>query len=137
MADISITAGNVGIGSATTVTQVVQAGESVTQGQPVYRSTSTGKYLRGDANDTAAKAIIEGIAVTAASTDGFFLIVSDGQINLGATLVKGTAYVVSATVGGIAPIADLTTNDYVTILGVASSTSILDVYITATGIQKA
>lgn len=137
MADISITAANVGIGSATTVTQVVQAGESVTQGQPVYRSTSTGKYLRADNNDTLAKSLVEGIAVTAASTDGFFLMVSDGQINLGATLGAGTIYVVSSTVGGIAPAADIATGNYVTILGTASTSSVLDIAIKATGIQKA
>lgn len=137
MAAITITVGNVGIGSESTATITVQAGESITQGQPVYRSSADGKYYRADANDTAAKAEVVGIAVTAASTNGYFLMVSEGSMNLGATLAKGTVYCVGATVGEIVPVADLTTNDYVTILGVASSTSLIALSITATGIQKA
>jgi hypothetical protein len=137
MADVSVTAGNVAISAEATTILTVQAGESITQGQPVYRSSSTGKYLRADANDTAAKAEALGIALTPASTDGYFLIATDGEINIGGTLVKGSPYYVSNAVGGIAPFGDLTTNDYVTILGHAKTTAILQINIVATGIQKA
>lgn len=135
MANITQTAANVAAGSSTTRVQLVQAGEAITQGQPVYLA-SDGKYYQTDANDTAVKAQAKGIAVSPASTDGHFLMAVDGLINLGATLAVGQVYVVSATKGAIAPYGDLTTNDYVTILGVATTTALMDINILISGVQK-
>lgn len=135
MADISITAANVKAGSSATRVQLIQAGEAVTQGQPVYLA-SDGKYYQTDANDTSIKSQAKGIAVTPASTDGYFLMANDGPVNMGATLAVGQIYCVSATKGGVAPYADLTTNDYVTILGVATTTALLEIDILISGVQK-
>lgn len=135
MADLSITAANVKAGSASTRVQLVQAGEAIDQGEPAYLA-SDGKYYQTDANDTAIKAQAKGIAITPASTDGYFLLAVDGLINLGATLAVGQIYVCSATKGGIAPYADLTTNDFVTILGVATTTALLDINLLVSGVQK-
>lgn len=135
MADISITAANVKAGSASTRVQLVQAGEGITQGHPAYLG-GDGKYYQTDANDTAIKAQVKGIAITPASSDGHFLLAVDGLVNLGATLAVGQVYVVSATKGGIAPYADLTTNDYVSILGVATTTALLDINFIVSGVQK-
>lgn len=135
MADLTITAANVKAGSSATRVQLVQAGEAITQGQPVYLA-SDGKYYQTDANDTAVKAQAKGISITPASTDGYFLMHVDGLVNLGATLAVGQVYVCSATKGGIAPYADLTTNDYVTILGVATTTALLDLNLVVSGVQK-
>ena len=135
MADLSITAANVKAGSASTRVQLVQAGEAITQGMPVYLA-SDGKYYQTDANDTAVKAQAKGIAVTPASTDGYFLLAVDGLVNLGATLAVGQIYVCSATKGGIAPYADLTTNDFVSIVGIATTTALLDINLLVSGVQK-
>jgi hypothetical protein len=135
MADLSITAANVKAGSASTRVQLVQAGEAIDQGEPAYLA-SDGKYYQTDANDTAIKAQAKGIAITPASTDGYFLLAVDGLINLGATLAVGQIYVCSATKGGIAPYADLTTNDYVSIVGVATTTALLDINLLVSGVQK-
>ena len=135
MADISQTAANVKAGASSTRVQLVQGGETITQGQPVYLA-SDGKYYQTDANDTAIKAQAKGIAVTPAATDGYFLMANDGLVNLGATLAVGQVYVVSATKGGIAPYADLTTNDYVTILGIATTTALMEINIIISGVQK-
>jgi hypothetical protein len=135
MADLSITAANVKAGSASTRVQLVQAGEAIDQGEPAYLA-SDGKYYQTDANDTAVKAQAKGIAITPASTDGYFLLAVDGLINLGATLAVGQIYVCSATKGGIAPYADLTTNDYVSIVGVATTTALLDINLLVSGVQK-
>ena len=135
MADLSITAANVKAGSASTRVQLVQAGEAIDQGEPAYLA-SDGKYYQTDANDTAIKAQAKGIAITPASTDGYFLLAVDGLINLGATLAVGQIYVCSATKGGSAPYADLTTNDFVTILGVATTTALLDINLLVSGVQK-
>lgn len=132
MADLTITAANVGVGDQTTITRLVQVGEAVTQGQPLYQLASDGKYYEADAND-AAKDAAEGIAITSASTNGYAIMATKNKVNLGATLTVGTIYVVSDTVGGIMPAADLFTGDYVTILGVASTAALLDLQITVSG----
>ena len=134
MADLSITAANVGVNETAAQIQIVQAGEAVTQGQPAYQTAA--KYYQADANDTEAKAEALGVFLTPAAIDGYAAIVTRGKVNLGATLAVGETYVVSATKGGIAPIADLTTGDYVTILGVASAADSIDLNIQPSGIQK-
>lgn len=135
MANLTQTAANVAAGSSGTRVQLVQAGEAITQGQPVYLA-SDGKYYQTDANDTAVKAQAKGIAISPAALDGYFLMANDGLINLGATLAVGQVYCVSATKGAIAPYGDLTTNDYVTILGVATTTALMDIDILISGVQK-
>ena len=135
MANITQTAANVAAGSSATRVQLVQAGETITQGMPVYLA-SDGKYYQTDANDTAVKAQAKGIAVSPAATDGYFLMAVDGLINLGATLAVGQIYCVSATKGAIAPYGDLTTNDFVTILGIATTTALMDINIVISGVQK-
>jgi hypothetical protein len=108
----------------------------LTQGQPAYQVN--GQWFRADANDGLVKSQASAIALTPAAT-GETVVLANGnaEINLGATLAVGEVYVVSATVGAIAPYADLVANDYVTILGVAKTTAILAFNPQATGIQKA
>lgn len=57
-----------------------------------------------------------------------------GPITIGATLTAGVAYYCSGTAGGIAPVADVTTGWYVTIVGIATSTTVLDVKFHASGV---
>lgn len=143
MADISITAANVALGASTTPTRILQYGEAVTQGQPLYRAAANGKWYRCDANDTAAKAVVGAIALTPGAADAYGLAAlpatSPGQsvINLGATLAVGTVYAVSATVGGIAPIADITSAQYVSVIGIATTTALLDFQPSISNTQKA
>lgn len=47
-------------------------------------------------------------------------------VNLGATLAVGTVYAVSATVGGICPVADILSTQFVSIIGIATTTALLD-----------
>lgn len=139
MANLTQTAANVALGSQATRTQIVQAGESVTQGMPVYLNTSDSKYYQSDANASATAAGCNGIALTPASTDGYFVIATPGsgaKVNLGATLTVGQTYTVSATKGAICPIGDLTTGDYPTILGIASTTALLNFNVQAGGVAK-
>jgi hypothetical protein len=136
MADLSITAANVKLGNTDTRIGVFTAGEALTQGQPVYLSSTDSKYYQTDANDGAAKAEAKGIALTPASADGAFVLASDGLVNLGTTLTVGQIYVVSTTKGGIAPVGDLASTNYTTILGVATTTALLDIQIQISGVQK-
>jgi hypothetical protein len=118
--------GNVGIGLA---------GESLTQGQPIYQSS--GSWYRCDANDTAAKAASGGIVLSPAATSGYFVYAAPGtDVDLGATLTVGETYIVSANVGAIAPIGDLATASYLTILGVATAAGTLKFNPQVSGVQK-
>ena len=47
-------------------------------------------------------------------------------VNLGATLAVGTVYGVSATVGAIAPIDDITSTQFVSVIGIATTAALLD-----------
>jgi len=118
MADISQTAVNVKIISGPIGEGI--AGEALTQGQPIYLNGNVG--YRCDANDTEEKAACKGIALTPSATSGRFLYAKPGAvIDLGATLTVTQLYIVSATVGGIAPYSDLATASYLTVLGGATT----------------
>jgi len=138
MANLSQTAANVALGSQSTRTRVVQAGEAITQGQPLYLKASDGKYYKADANLSAEAAKGVGIAMTPASTNGYLVMQegSGGSVNLGATLTVGETYTVSATAGAICPIADLTTGDYPCILGIATTTALIQTLFAYTGVPK-
>ena len=143
MAIISQTAANVGVGSLTATTRILQVGEAVTQGQPGYRSATDSKYYQADANDGAEKADVVCIFLTPASTNGYSLALIappsgaiSNLVDLGATLAVGTAYYLSNTKGAIQLESDLVTNDWVTFLGIAKTTALLDFQPRATGVQK-
>jgi hypothetical protein len=136
MVDITQTAANVGLtaNSSATVLQTVLAGEALTQGQPVY--LSAGKYYKADADAGLVNAAAVGICMSPAAADEYFsMAVAGAKIDLGATLGVGSSYVVSGTAGGIAPIADLATGDWVTHIGTASLANEIELVMKATGSQ--
>ncbi|MBN9078518.1 MAG: hypothetical protein BGN87_00140 [Rhizobiales bacterium 65-79] len=133
MTDVSITAANVKAGSNAIVDRSGNAGATVTAGEPVYKDATSGKYKLSDCNATGAKSC-DGIALNGASDGQPLAILKGGDITIGGTLVAGTVYCVSATAGGIAPQADITTGDDVIILGVAKSASVLNVHIQTPGV---
>lgn len=134
MADLTQTAANVKLKGYASVSIGI-AGEAVTQGQPIYRSS--GSWYRCDANDTAAKANCAAIVLTPAATSGYFVYAPAGaDIDLGATLTVGETYAVSTNVGAIAPVSDLASTNYVTTLGIATTTSTLRFTPQVSGIQK-
>ena len=118
MADLSQTAADVSLTDVTgNGVSAVVAGEAITQGQPVYLLSS--KYYKADA-DTQQAANCQGIALTPAAADELFVLAADrSTLDVGATLTIGETYVVSSNAGAIAPISDLTTGNFVTILGTA------------------
>lgn len=134
MTDLSITAGNVVRGS-NAQTEAGTAGATITAGQAVYRDTSDEKYKLADCDSgTAAVRSPRGIALNGASDGQPLTIIRQGDVTIGATLTPGLAYFLSATPGGIAPYADLTTGDYPVYLGIAKSASVLNVDINEAGV---
>lgn len=128
MPDLSITAANVKATSTTAKISRVKFGETITQGQALYRKDADGEYYKADADagtDETASAV--GVALTPAGDGEFGYIVTEGDVTIGATLTVGEIYVLSGTAGGICPEGDLATGDRVTIIGVATSASVLAV----------
>lgn len=126
MADLTVTAASVLASASGTIIRVT-AGETITAGMPVMKDTADNNEYK-KAQGTSALENAEGIALNNAS-DGQPLSVctNDTSFTPGATVAVGVVYAVSvATAGGIAPITDLTTGGYTTIVGVGKTTSTID-----------
>lgn len=122
MADLSITAANVGLADSANVrTRLVQFGEAVTHCQPVYLNASDGKYYKDDADLSSEN---KGITLMSGSANGYGIIIEEGDFKPGATLSNGETYITSATAGNICPIGDLASGDYSKILFQAKSSSV-------------
>lgn len=138
MADLTQTAANVGLtddaGSQVDASHVY--GETIAQGNAVYLKTSDNKYWKTDA-DAEATAAASGIALTPGAADEYGVVCTEGYVDLGATLTVGETYVVSTTAGAIAPIGDLGSGDFTTVLGVATAADTLNVNIYVSGTAKA
>lgn len=124
MADLAQTAANVVIvGSATVLNGT--AGDSLTQGNVAYKA-SNGFWVKALSSGNSQQAGSGGIMILLNSagpgqpiqgyTGGAF-------VNLGGTLVVGGTYCLSRNAGRICPIADVLSNNYTTILGVAKTTA--------------
>lgn len=134
MADLTITAASVVAGSGASTTNGT-AGATITQGQVVYRDAADGKYKLADNNSaTAAVRSPVGIALNSASNSQPLRVLTAGPITIGATLTAGVAYYLSDTPGGISPVADLASGEYPSIIGIATSTTVLNVRILESGV---
>jgi hypothetical protein len=60
-----------------------------------------------------------------------------GTLTFNAALAAGQVYVVSTTAGGIAPVADMGAGDFVTVLGIGTSTTVLKIGIIQSAVAKA
>jgi hypothetical protein len=116
--------------------KVVQVGEAVTQGQPGYLLTTDSKYYQADANASLVASNAVGIFLTPAATNGYAVFAEGAglTLNLGATLVRGKTYCVSATKGAICPIEDLTTGDFPCLIGTANTTSTIVTLFNSVGV---
>jgi predicted lysophospholipase L1 biosynthesis ABC-type transport system permease subunit len=86
---------------------------------------------------TAAVRSPYGIALHGSLANQPLTVIKSGPVTIGAALTAGVAYYLSATAGGICPVADLASGDYPVILGIATSTTVLDVDIQEAGVALA
>lgn len=136
MTDLAITAANVAAGTDAKK-QSGTAGEAVAQGKAVYLNSTTNKWMLADSNSATAearKAI--GIALNSASANQPITVQKDGDITVGATLVAGDPYYLSDTPGGICPAADVGSGEYVCLLGLAKSTTVLTLDVQFPNVSK-
>lgn len=136
MADLSITAANVVAGSgAKKVTGT--AGAAITAGQVVYYDSTTSTYKLADTDSaTAAVRSPAGIALNGASANQPVTVLTSGPVTIGATVAVGDVYYLSGTAGGLAPFADVAAGDYPCVIGICTSTSVLNVKILEAGAVK-
>lgn len=136
MADLSITAASVVPGTGAR-TATGTAGETLTAGQPIYLKSADSRLWRADANASAATAVAKGIALHGASAGQPLTYVTSGDLNPGATATVGKLYVVSANAGGIAPVDDLASGHYVTVLGIGTTSTNIAVGVKSYGVALA
>lgn len=136
MADLSITAANVVAQDGATIVYVT-AGGTVARGNPVYLDSADSNQAKAGRANAATTDEVYGIALNDAADEQPLAVITSGDLSLGAILTVGETYVLSAgAAGGIAPIGDLTTGNYVSTLGVAKTTSLLQLAINNSGIAK-
>lgn len=137
MADVSITAASV-VPGADAIIGTGTAGVAITAGQSIYLDVATSTWKLAIATSAAAAGsggVTIALSNAAANQPVNYLV--SGSVTIGGTVVKAGVYVVSANAAGaIAPIADLGSGNYLSILGYASTTAILTLFKSATGVTK-
>jgi len=137
MAAVTITAASIIKGTTAPVrTERGIAGATLTAGLAVYLDTTDSNKVKAcDSNSSLAAAAAVGITLHAALSGQPIEYITSGPLAMGACLTQGLIYVAGAsTAGDINPAADLSSGWYTTILGIATSTSILNVDIKQGGI---
>ncbi len=132
MADLTITPANV-VAGTNAVRDIGTAGETITAGKVVYFDAATNKWKLSDNNATGTRTV-HGIALNGASLNQPVSVAKHGDITIGATLVAGQDYWLSATAGGICPRADLATGMDPILIGVAKSTTVLAIDVQDSGV---
>ena len=121
--DVTVTVANVAKGNDNTFRDVI-SGDTITAGQPVYLDASdSNKAKRCDSNVSQLVAAAIGVALHASLAGQPLRVITGGTWTPGFTTALGVIYCVSSTAGGIAPSADMTTGDYVTVLMIGSETT--------------
>lgn len=137
MADLSVTAANCVVSGTNQRRFSGTAGETIAAGKAIVLDPTSHKYMLADSNSaTAALRTADGIALNSASLNQPIDGMSEGDLTLGATLTANTPYYLSDTPGGICPIADVGSGEYLCQIGIAKSTTVLSVAIRATGVAN-
>ena len=137
MADLVLTAAAV-LTTTEATTENGTAGATITAGQRVYHDALTGRFKLADADAaTDPERRTRGIALNSASDGQPLRIHKSGDLTVNAVLTPGVTYYGSPVPGGICPRADVLTADYVEIIGVAKSTTVLAVAINYPNVASA
>jgi predicted transcriptional regulator len=134
MADLGITAADVK-GAPGAKTTLLTAGEAIEAGEAVYYEAVANIALLAYAA-TAAQANAVGVALNDAAEGQPVVVQINEVVDIGGDATEGVIYVVSgANAGKIAPLADLSGDDYVSIVAVGNAAGNLALSIFASGAQ--
>ncbi|MDX0966485.1 hypothetical protein GOE06_23425 [Sinorhizobium medicae] len=127
MADLVLTPSAI-IAGSNSAQEHGTAGETITAGKAVYKSATTKKWMLADSNSaTAAARQAGGIALNGASDGQPITVHKSGDLTVDAVLTAGQAVYLSDAPGGLYPLADVGTGEYVCLIGLAKSTTVLAV----------
>lgn len=136
MADLAVTAANVVLSGTGQKTFSGNAGETIAAGKGVYLDPTTKKWQLADSNSaTAAARHAGGVALNSASLNQPINVLGSGSYVSGATMTAGVAYYLSDTPGGICPVADVGSGEFVCLMGIATSTTVLNLNIQFSGVS--
>jgi len=137
MAAISITAANVQASSAATLRKEYNAGATITAGQAVYLNASN-VWVLADSDAAGLGNAIDsliGIATNGASTgQPLTVCTADTAFTLGGTMTNGKAIYLFTTPGAVSEADIPTTAAYPVVLGVAKSTTVMNLRPVASGV---
>ncbi len=138
MANVTITASSV-VPSANSLKSSIQLGEAADAGDIVYFKSSDAKWYLANAttleeSGNGAGSNLKMLASSGAANQYVVGVDPKSSITVGAVLTKGRAYVLSATDGLIANEGDLTSGQFLTIVGYAITSSVLFFDPTSTGV---
>jgi hypothetical protein len=131
MAAISITPANVLRSEGETEQR--SAGGTITAGQAVRLS---GAAVIAAANDSAANAAAYGIALNGGGTGQPILVQKTGDVAIGGTVAVGKVNALGPA-GGIIPVDDIAGSEFITIIGVGISATVIRLSIKAGGVAAA
>lgn len=135
MADISVTPASVQP-AAGSVSKRGIAGEAINAGQSVFEAAD-GDIELCENDQAALEAAAVGIALNDAAAGQPIEYNITGDVTFNAVLAAGQIYIVGAAPGGIAPEADAVAGEFVTVLGVGTSTTNLKMGILQSGVAHA
>lgn len=136
MADLTITAANVAKGTGANTASGI-SGATITAGQPLYQDATSNNQLKPAKADTLAHSACVGVALHASLSGQPITYQTSGAITIGGTTTTGLIYCVSgANAGGVAPSADLTSGNFTTPLGVAISSTQIQLNIQPSGVSQ-
>ncbi len=139
MANYTVTAASV-LASVGATTRTGVAGATITAGQYLYIDTANSNVLKlADANGTAVERVVAGVALHASLTGQpiKYATLDPAFVPGFTTAAVGDIVILdSATPGDAQPSADATAGDYVTVLGVMTSTTAMNFKPTAAGAVK-
>jgi hypothetical protein len=118
MADLTVTATSVVQTAAQTATGT--AGETILAGEAVYLKAADSRLWKAQADGTTEEATAVGVALNGGGAAQPIVYAFGGTINIGATTVKTTTYVLSALAGKICPQADLVSTNKIVRIGHAT-----------------
>lgn len=126
MTDLAITAANVAPGSDAQ-TERRNAGATIAQGQPMYIDSSDTWQL-ADGDGAAALRVATHISLSSGASGQPMIgqkIVSGTSITIGGTMVLGVVYCLSGNVGKICPSADVGSGNFLQVIGIPTSTTVM------------
>lgn len=136
MADLAPTAGSVVAAEGISKTEQI-AGASIVAGDWLYMDTANNNVMKlAQADGTALEATVYGMALNTASIGQPVLVARAGDVDFGCTITVAAVYILSVNAGKIAPVADLASSSYLSIVGYGTAADNLTIAIQNSGVEK-